>query len=63
MLYDLQEQRVYAYPYREFKADRSERSQLLLEDQYERAVRENKVVVFVRDNDRRRLVSFSMDLE
>ena len=60
MLYDLQEGRIYAYPYAEFKAEMSERSQHSLEDQYERAGREGKIVVFVRDNDARRLVSFTM---
>ena len=63
MLYDLQEGRVYAYPYPEFRAEMGERSQRTLEDQYERAGREGKVVVFVRDNDARRLVSFSMAAE
>jgi len=60
MLYDLQEQRVYAYPYAEFAAELNERSQRSLAEQYERAVREGKVVVFVRDNERRRFVSFSL---
>jgi hypothetical protein len=63
MLYDLQERRVYAYPYPEFKEEMSERSQRSLEEQYEKAGREGKVVVFVRDNDQRRLVAFSMALE
>jgi hypothetical protein len=63
MLYDIQEKRIYAYPYREFKAELSERSQASLQEQYEEAIRENQVVVFVRDNDRRKLVSFSLDLE
>ena len=63
MLYDLQEGRVYAYPYAEFRADLSERSQRSLEEQYERAGREDKLVVFVRDNAARRLVSFSMAAE
>jgi hypothetical protein len=62
MLYDIQEERIYAYPYREFKAELSERSQASLQEQYEEAIRENKVVVFVRDNDQRKLVSFSLDL-
>lgn len=61
VLYDIQEQRIYVYPYRAFLRDLSERSQIKLKDQYERAVRDNKIVVFVRDNDQRRLVSFSMD--
>lgn len=63
MLYDIQEQLVYAYPYREFKAELSQRSQAMLEDQYRRAVADNRMVVFVRDNEQRRLVSYSFDLE
>lgn len=61
VLYDIQEQRVYAYPFQEFKAELSERSQLSLQEQYEEAARQGKIVVFVRDNDRRRLVSFSLE--
>jgi len=41
----------------------SERSQLSLTEQYEDAVRDGKIVVFVRDNEQRRLRSFSMDYE
>jgi hypothetical protein len=60
MLFDMQEQRIYVYPYREFKNDLSERSQRLLQDQYERAMTDDKIVVFVRDNDNRKLVSYSV---
>jgi hypothetical protein len=35
MLFDMQEHRIYVYPYLEFKNDVSERSQRLLQDQYE----------------------------
>lgn len=63
MLLDIQEQRIYAYPYADFSSELNEKSQGTLKDQYERAVQDNKVVVFVRDNERRRLVSFSMDNE
>ena len=51
MLYDIQEQRVYAYPYKEFRDEMNERSQALLKQQYERARIANQMVVFVRDND------------
>jgi hypothetical protein len=61
ILCDIHEQRVYVYSYGEFKGDLSGTSQALLEQQYEKAVRENKIVVFVRDTERKRLVSFSMD--
>jgi hypothetical protein len=63
VLYDIQERRIYVYPYADFLRDLSEKSQITLKDQYERAVQDNKIVVFVRDNERRRLVSFSMDYE
>src|SRR5438132_6346689 len=45
MLFDIQEQRIYVYPYADFLADLSERSRLMLKDQYERAILENKIVV------------------
>jgi hypothetical protein len=63
VLYDLQEQRIYVYPYADFLCDLSEKSQSTLKDQYERAIRGNKIVVFVRDSEERRLVSFSMNNE
>lgn len=63
VLYDLQEARIYVYPYADFLRDLGEKSQVTLKDQYERATRDNKIVVFVRDNEKRKLVSFSMDYE
>jgi hypothetical protein len=63
MLLDLQSQKIYAYPYKEFKADLTERSQVLLTADYEKAIAENKIVVFVRHNETRRLVSMLFDYE
>jgi hypothetical protein len=63
MLLELPSLRIYAYPYREFKADLSERSQAMLEDEYERAVAQGKIVVFVRDDETRRLVSMTFEKE
>jgi hypothetical protein len=63
VLYDIQEQRIYVYPYADFLRDLSEKSQTTLKHQYERAIRDNKIVVFVRDNEQRKLVSFSMNNE
>ena len=62
MLYDLQEQKVYAYPYQEFKAEMNESSQASLTEQYERAIQNNQMVIFVRDNEKRKLCSYSLDL-
>jgi hypothetical protein len=61
MLLDLQSQKIYAYPYHEFKDELSERSQVTLAADYEKAIAKNKVVVFVRDNETRRLVSMLFD--
>lgn len=63
MLFDIQEQRVYAYPYKEFLATLSERSQGMLKEQYEEAQVDGKIVVFVRDNVKQKLRSFSFDYE
>ncbi|KAF5431090.1 hypothetical protein C5S39_06445 [Candidatus Methanophagaceae archaeon] len=61
MLLDLQEQKIYAYPYNDFKSDLTERSQVQLEEQYEAAILDNKMVVFVRDNEKEELVSYSVE--
>ncbi len=63
MLLDLQSQKIYAYPYKEFKAELSERSQVMLAADYEKAIAKNKIVVFVRDNENRRLASMLFDYE
>ena len=60
MLFDMQEQRIYVYPYLDFKHDLSERSQRLLQDQYEQAIADDIIVVFVRDNDAKKLVSYTV---
>jgi hypothetical protein len=60
MLFDMQEHRIYVYPYLEFKNDLGESSQRLLQDQYERAMTDDKIVVFVRDNDAKKLVSYTV---
>ena len=61
MLFDIQEQRVYAYPYKEFRDDMNERSQRILKQQYEQAQVDGQIVVFVRHNVKQELRSFSLD--
>ena len=63
MVFDLQDRKIAAYPYEQFKADLSPRSQAMLTAEYEEAVAEDKIVVFVRDNETRRLVSMKFDHE
>lgn len=59
MLLDIQEQKIYAYPYSEFTSDK--RSQVQLEEQYEKALNNKMVVLFVRDNEKRKRVSYSVE--
>ncbi len=61
MLFDIQEQRIYAYPYEEFRDEMNERSQRILKQQYQQAQVDRQIVVFVRDNVKRKLPSFSLD--
>jgi hypothetical protein len=61
MLLDIQEQKIYAYPYNDFKSELSKRSQIQLEEQYEAAILNNEMVVFVRDNKKKELVSYSLE--
>jgi hypothetical protein len=60
MEFHVQEQRVYAYPYLDYKATLSPRSQAMLTEQYEQAKAEDKIVVFIKDEQTRRLASFSL---
>lgn len=63
MLYDVQENRIYTYAYPGFKDELMPKSQSYLEEQYQEAVKNNQIVVFVRDNEKRELVSYSVDIE
>jgi hypothetical protein len=60
MLFDIQEQRIYALPYAEYCAALSKRSQASLKKQYKRAIADGEMVVFVRDNEKEKLVSYSL---
>jgi hypothetical protein len=60
ILYDIEEKKIYAYPYREFRAELSKKSQELLNRDYESACADGSVIVFVRDNMQRRLISYIM---
>jgi hypothetical protein len=62
MLFDIQEQRIYAMPYAEYRAYLSRRSQASLKKQYERAIADGEIVVFFRDNEKEKLVSYSLPL-
>ena len=63
ILYDIQEKKIYAYPYKEFKEDLSKNSQESLERDYRSASVLGSMIVFVRDNAERKLVSYIMSID
>ena len=63
ILYDIQEEKIYAYPYKEFRAELSKKSQDSLKRDYEFASAHGSMIVFVRDNIQRRLVSYIMSTD
>jgi hypothetical protein len=63
ILYDIQEKKIYAYPYREFKSELSKNSQASLEHDYISASPVRSMVVFVRDNVERKLVSYIVSID
>jgi hypothetical protein len=63
ILYDIQDKKIYAYPYEEFKAEMSKKSQASLEHDYKSASALGSMVVFVRDNIERKLVSYIMSID
>jgi hypothetical protein len=63
MLLDMQDGKIYAYPYQEFKDDLNERSRLILERDYNAASLDGSMVIFVRDNEERKLVSYKISID
>ena len=63
LLFDLQENRIYIYPYDGFIAELNENGKRLLKEQYEATLENNsKIVVFVRDNEERLLRSYTISI-
>jgi hypothetical protein len=63
ILLHLKEAKVYSYPFSDFKATLSSRSQKSLDREYKAALKNDDIVIFVRDDDNRKLVSVSMPAE
>lgn len=61
MLLDVTERKIYAYPYEVFKKGLSKRGQTSLAEQYNRALREEQFIIFVRDRKNKKLLSYSLE--
>ena len=62
MVYELPSQRIYSYPYKEYKDSLNARSQAMLKEQYAEARRTNGMVLFVKDYDKEIFKSFVLPL-
>jgi len=61
--YQVCENKIWAYPYQEYKKLLSEKDKTFLIEKYKDAVNEHKVIVFIRDNEKKRLVSTLFEFE
>ncbi len=55
--------KIYAYPYSEYLKTLSERSQEMLKKEYNEAIKNKEMVVFVRDNEEKVLKSRAFPIE
>lgn len=63
LMLELTAQQISAHSYEEFKIEMAPADQAMLEEQYERANANDKILVFVRDDDAEQMVSFTVDPE
>ena len=62
LVYELDEDKIYSYPYHEFKESLlSEHSRMGLTLQYEAAQESNQIVLFIRDETNQKLRSYIID--
>jgi hypothetical protein len=63
MLLDVRAMEIHAFPYDEFRTLLDGPSQTALADQYQRAVDNRQMVLFVRDTERKIFQSYSLALD
>ena len=60
--YSVQEEKIHSYPYEEYRNNLSPSSQGAVKEQYENALGNDGFVVFVRDTKRKKLRSYTLDI-
>ena len=58
MVYEMSKKRIYSYIYNEFRQTLSANSKAILAEQYQEALAENKIVLFIQDDEMRKLKSY-----
>ena len=61
--YLVRERKICVYPCQEYKKTLSKRDKAFLTRAYRDAIRKNKFIVFIRDNEEERLVSTTFDID
>ncbi|MFZ2139989.1 MAG: hypothetical protein WAV78_24190, partial [Xanthobacteraceae bacterium] len=61
MLFDVTEGKIYAYPYKKFKKELNESGRMSLTKQYDDALRGDQFVIFIRDSQKKKLISYSLE--
>ena len=62
MLYEVGKNQISAYPYEDFITELDKKSQQSLHQQYQRALENNQMVIFVKDDDMGQFVSYSLKI-
>jgi hypothetical protein len=60
MLFDVAEGKLYAYPYKDFKKELEREAQVSLTKQYNEAFQGDRFVIFIRDSQEKKLISYSV---
>ncbi len=60
MVYNMQEEKIYSYVYKDFYRDLNQRSKKIVAMQYEEARRVGKIVLFIQDDLRKKSKSFTI---
>jgi hypothetical protein len=60
---DFQRQQLQAYPYEDYKVRLTKESQVMLDEEYEKAMAQDKIFVLVWDDETQRLVTTTFDYD
>ena len=60
MVYEMKKELIYSYIYEEFRETLNEKSKTMLEKQYREAQASNQIVLFIRDELRKKLKAFTI---
>ena len=60
MVYEMKENKIYSYIYKEYLSSLNPRSKEMLEEQYKEAKTSGRIVLFIKDELRRKMKSFTI---